>query len=1608
MNKKIVAFAFVAAIAALFLVLPALAAVTTYYDMTVTVRNNTQQENALTADSIKVYYPSGTLAVDAKGNSAMCTACHEKTFNLSSGDYIIEAIKAHYIPKNISRTLDASSHYIIKLTADNVAPTTTISLSPSANADGWYNSDVTVTLSATDNDGGAGVKNTRYSTNGAMWPIYTAPFKITTEGTTNLQYKSEDWAQNVETAQSATIKLDKTAPVINTLTAKTDANGNAITASTWQSDATPYFSWTFIEAGSGIAGYSFAMDANADDTVDTANAFYQYDTALTDGKHDFHVKAKDVAGNWGAELTFSIWMDTVTPQIGGITAYTDANKNTAIANNVWQTDGTPYFVWTDPSSLSDDTFYYTTDGTEPTQASNSLNAAVYDRTAQAFAEGTATLKVKAQSGAGLWSDTKGFVLKYDGTAPATTLAFAPANPDGQNNWYISDITVTLSCSDGNGVVSGCAQTKYTLDGTTWNTYTAPFKIAADGSNIAVQYYTVDNAGNTETTQTSAAVKLDRIAPVFSNEVNPGTKTYVQNANYAFSMDWADVTSGISTVTFTFDGTDYAPSVSGSTYTQTMSDLPAGTYKYKWVANDSAGNTRTTGEYTFVITRATPAMSLTFSPSASETYGTQTTATCSLTAGDAGNNVKLYRNGAAVQIGPNTVSDVQTLAAGNYDYYCEYIESQNFTVLTTAVNTLTISKAAVDVRLWLNGAEADAQQTYGTGSNATATIDVSGLTFGLTRNGQQMASGTDILSDVGTLAAGVYTYVASFAGNENYTADSATFKLTVDKAVPTIKLYLDGAEWTADSIKTYPTATDVNATIDVVGLQSFVVLSRNTVAVSNPDAGTLDVLAYQYAAAFAGNENYTSASTAVRTLTVNQAANPITLTLNGQSSNIVITYGTTVKAVGTLVAGTLKLERDGVDVTSELNQDILLNAGVYTYKLTAVGNQNYKSNSTGVTYTVTVSKVPSSMTLLFDGAAGNTTIERGNTVNITAMLNVSDTVHLFLDDVEVDSGTQTVQFDYATGSVTLTKHKVKAVAYETANQFGAEKTYYITVQDTVAPVITVTNPVNDTTIETNKLTVAMTSNEDLSGATISLDGGTAVAMSGLGTGWTFDLTNLGQNTQHYIIIKGTDKASLSTTTDKVYFTVPYLSHLVRTTIDNQYYADDYLNIHGTSTIVRATITDSTVDHSTIMDSTVSGKHISHMTIKNSNVDPADFTGSDIEDSTVTENDDNYIKYSNVTNSTITYTDLDTCDVTLSTIEYSSLKNMKVGNANISHNYLYTGWLYYNGVNYTMPTDLANLQTGSDGTAPVIDPLTVSNSTPAPGDTVTFTAIAKDNVAVKTVEFNGTAMTFAGGYSYTWTYDLAIPAANGTFVYFVKATDYAGNSRDRKVTIVVDTSATPQVTITIDPVPCEVLGNCPAPATPPSGGGGGTGNFYIITPLTAEMTIDAPASIDMKAGESKMMTMVIKNAGTGSLTNIGIDATGLPATWLVFSSRVTEIPKDGSVTNSITITVPANEPSGTRTLTITVTTAEGKTVSRSVALIIAGVPTPQNQTTVTPPVPPSGLTGAILAITSNPSAVGLIVAAIIVGGAVFLTKKPLFTRKAKPEKAEKAEKTERKFI
>ena len=102
---------------------------------------------------------------------------------------------------------------------DSIPPVSTAGTSPGANTNGWYKSDVTVTINAADNAGGSGVQNIQYTLAGAQTgsQIVTgasASVTISSEGTTTVTFFATDNAGNHETAQTLTIRLDKTAPNI--------------------------------------------------------------------------------------------------------------------------------------------------------------------------------------------------------------------------------------------------------------------------------------------------------------------------------------------------------------------------------------------------------------------------------------------------------------------------------------------------------------------------------------------------------------------------------------------------------------------------------------------------------------------------------------------------------------------------------------------------------------------------------------------------------------------------------------------------------------------------------------------------------------------------------------------------------------------------------------------------------------------------------------------------------------------------------------------------------------------------------------------------------------------------------------------------------------------------------------------------------------------------------------------------------------------------------------------------------------------------------------------------------------------------------------------------
>ncbi|NOU86312.1 hypothetical protein GC102_11070 [Paenibacillus sp. LMG 31460] len=87
-------------------------------------------------------------------------------------------------------------------------------------ANGWYTSDVTVTLSVYDDFSGAA--RTEYRLNSGDWKVYEGAFAVSAEGSHVLEYRSVDRAGNIEDSKSMTLRIDKTAPILNIVPDKTE------------------------------------------------------------------------------------------------------------------------------------------------------------------------------------------------------------------------------------------------------------------------------------------------------------------------------------------------------------------------------------------------------------------------------------------------------------------------------------------------------------------------------------------------------------------------------------------------------------------------------------------------------------------------------------------------------------------------------------------------------------------------------------------------------------------------------------------------------------------------------------------------------------------------------------------------------------------------------------------------------------------------------------------------------------------------------------------------------------------------------------------------------------------------------------------------------------------------------------------------------------------------------------------------------------------------------------------------------------------------------------------------------------------------------------------
>ena len=503
----------------------------------------------------------------------------------------------------------------VSLRIDMTPPETTITLDRSPDSNGWYSADVTVTLSASDM--GSGVATTEYRYGSMPWTTYTGPFTISEEDTHTLLFNSTDVSGNVELTKEYEIKIDKTAPE-STLTPSgivgnddwfisavslnlvaDDGTGAGVASIYYilDSGAITLYTDTITVPDDGYHTIEYWSE-DAAGNIESPHGQYEFkiDTTAPETKIDYYGYSHGWWYEAPVELSFPATdetsgvalteysLDEVTwfTYSGTFFFYEDGDhhfyfRSTDFAGNVEETEELPTLKvdGTAPSCIINfdgtlgDNGWFVSDVLVTVSLSDELSGVgvvyvdfedwpepqIYEFLGTPNAEITFTVskedidilwRVTYFDVTGNSAESGGF-LDIDKTPPETKLTYVQEPGVGS--------TVTLSAVDS---LSGQASTMYSIDGTIWETYDAPFTLSSGGI-VDVHFYSIDAAGNVEE-ENVEPVEVDILPPVSTYEIDGilGLEGwYVSNVN--ITLDASDDIMGVDVIAYSYDEivwTDY--------------------------------------------------------------------------------------------------------------------------------------------------------------------------------------------------------------------------------------------------------------------------------------------------------------------------------------------------------------------------------------------------------------------------------------------------------------------------------------------------------------------------------------------------------------------------------------------------------------------------------------------------------------------------------------------------------------------------------------------------------------------------------------------------------------------------------------------------------------------------------------------------------------------------------------------------------------------------------------------------------------------------------------------------------------------------------------------
>ena len=299
---------------------------------------------------------------------------------------------------------------------------------------------------------------------------------------------------------------------------------------------------------------------------------------------------KDEAGNKTSCNSGSFKVDTTKPDKPKITNDYEnkwTNKTYALSIvSVDQTSGIDYFAYRYPSSTSPGENVWT----NYANSSRAPGVSTAFKTTNFSKERDENVEIKVCDVAGNCSDTSSSRIRIDKTAPTCTVTKNKANPDGNNDWYKTNVTLTINRNDvkGSGDRAVNSPVSYGVYATNSENYdNKASKTQSDISKVTWYGFVKDEAGN-KSTCNSGSFKVDTTAPTcsISKSGTAGSDSWYRSS-VSLSLSKSDNMSGIA---------EYGLSSSSSTtYNSKTSDSRSsetGSSKVNWYGfvKDKAGNT----------------------------------------------------------------------------------------------------------------------------------------------------------------------------------------------------------------------------------------------------------------------------------------------------------------------------------------------------------------------------------------------------------------------------------------------------------------------------------------------------------------------------------------------------------------------------------------------------------------------------------------------------------------------------------------------------------------------------------------------------------------------------------------------------------------------------------------------------------------------------------------------------------------------------------------------------------------------------------------------------------------------------------------------------------